>query len=236
MAMRIANVAIRTPAHPLSFIGHLLGSRDVSYPADVEAMRFRPVRSVARTCESMKASHDGYRRRMDLGRSRASRAARVLRTVLLVVLVVLAGTVLEGCTTGRPSSTSAWQSASDRALGEAISGLGTARVVVDQERRNRVPHTYAVEAVTDTIETSGREISSYQIQQPPDALHRANAAVGDALDEASSLLVEIRVTLASPGLTKASSQRLLEEIDTLRDELDQLDTAVMKSPESVGTQ
>jgi hypothetical protein len=153
---------------------------------------------------------------------------------LVLLLVVLAGGLLSGCMTGRPSSTSAWQSASDRALGEAISGLGTARVVVEQEQRNRVPHTYAVVTVTDAIETSGREISSFQVQQPPDALHRANAAVGDALDEASSLLVEVRVTLASPGLPKASARRLLDEIDSLRDQLDQLDSAVMDSPESVG--
>ena len=168
---------------------------------------------------------------MGLGRSRARSGARV---VLALVLVVLAGALLSGCMTGRPSSTSAWQSASDRALGEAISGLGTARVVVEQEQRNRVPHTYAVVTVTDAIETSGREISSYQLQQPPDALHRANAAVGDALDEASSLLVKIRVMLASPGLTTVSARRLLAEIDKLRDELDQLDSAMMDSPESVG--
>lgn len=168
---------------------------------------------------------------MGLGRSRARSGARV---VLALLLVVLAGALLSGCMTGRPSSTSAWQSASDRALGEAISGLGTARVVVEQEQRNRVPHTYAVVTVTDAIETSGREISSYQLQQPPDALHRANAAVGDALDEASSLLVEVRVMLASPGLTTVSAPRLLAEIDKVRDELDQLDSAVMDSPESVG--
>jgi hypothetical protein len=150
----------------------------------------------------------------------------------MLALLLAAG--LSGCMSGRPASTSAWQSASDRALGEAISGLGTARVVVEQEQRNRVLHSYAVVTVTDAIETSGREIAGYQVQQPPDALHRANAVVGDALDEASSLLVEIRVTLASPGLTKATATRLLDEIDSLRDELDQLDSAVMDSPESVG--
>jgi hypothetical protein len=181
----------------------------------------------------MKASRGGYGDRMDLGRSRASTGARVLFLSLVLALV---GSLLGGCTTGHPSSTSAWQSASDRALGEVISGLGTARVVVQQEQRNRLPHTYAVETVTDTIETSGREVSSYQLQQPPDELHGANAAVGDALDEASSLLVEIRVKLASPGLTSASAQRLVDEIDTLRDELDQLDTAVMDAPESVEAQ
>ncbi|MGY2874846.1 hypothetical protein ACVW00_002036 [Marmoricola sp. URHA0025 HA25] len=148
--------------------------------------------------------------------------------------VLLLGFLGAGCTTGHPSSTSAWQSASDRALGEVISGLGTARLVVQQEQRNRLQHTYSVEAVTDSIETSGREISSYQVQQPPDDLHRANAAVGDALDEASSLLVDVRVALASPGLTEESARRLVQRIDDLRDQLDQLDKTVEKSPGAVG--
>jgi hypothetical protein len=85
------------------------------------------------------------------------------------------------------------------------------------------------------IETTSKEISSYQVAQPPDALHRANAAVGAALDEATSLLVEVRVTLASPGLTAESASRLLKRIDALRDRLDKLDKAVEKSPQSVGS-
>jgi hypothetical protein len=163
------------------------------------------------------------------GRSRGSTYAGPL-------VALLAGVVLlSGCTTGRPSSTSAWQSASDRVLGTAISGLGTARIAVEQERQDRVFHTYAVVAATDAIETTSKEISSYQVAQPPDALHRANAAVGAALDEATSLLVEVRVTLASPGLTAESASRLLKRIDALRDRLDKLDKAVEKSPQSVGS-
>jgi hypothetical protein len=150
---------------------------------------------------------------------------------LLALLVAVAGS---GCGIGRPSSTSAWQSASDRVLGTAISGLGTARIAVEQEQDNRVPQTYAVVAATDAIETTAKEISSYQVSQPPDALHRANTAVGDALDETTSLLVDVRVALASPGLTKTSADRLLARIDELRDRLDELDKAVESSPESVG--
>lgn len=163
------------------------------------------------------------------GRNHGSTCAKVV----LALLVGVSG--LSGCTTGRPSSTSAWQSASDRTIGSAIAGLGTARIVVKQEHDNKMPHTYAVVAATDAIETTSKEISSYQVSQPPDGLHRANAAVGDALDKATSLLVEVRVTLASPGLTTESAQQLLERIDKLRDELDKLDKAVEKSPESVGS-
>jgi hypothetical protein len=121
-------------------------------------------------------------------------------------------------------------------LGTALSGLGTARIVVEQERKDGLFHSYAVVAATDAIETTGREISSYQVAQPPDALHEASKVVGDALDEATSLLVDIRVALASPGLTAQSAKHLLDRIDALRGELDKLDDAVKKAPESVATQ
>ena len=163
------------------------------------------------------------------GQSRVSTYAGPLLALLAVAAL------LNGCGTGRPSSISGWQSASDRVLGTAISGLGTARIVVEQEQRDGAFHTYAVVAATDAIETTGKEISSYEVAQPPDELHNANATVGDALDEASSLLVDVRVALASPGLTAESASRLLKRIDALRDKLDKLDKAVEKSPQSVGS-
>jgi hypothetical protein len=153
----------------------------------------------------------------------------------MLLTVLLVSGAAAGCATGRPSSTSSWQSSSHRALGEAISGLGTARLVIQQELHARLPHTYAVVAVTDAIEASGKEISGYQVEQPPDGLHRASATVGDALDDASSLLVDVRVALASPGLTTESGRRLIDRIDALRDELDQLDRSVMTAPASVGS-
>jgi hypothetical protein len=178
----------------------------------------------------MNAIGRGYRARM-FGRSGSSRRASAM---LAGLVAALASTGLVGCTTGSPTSTSGWQSATDRVLGEAISGLGTARIAVQQEQRDRLPHSYAVVTATDAIETSGKEISGYEVAQPPDDLHEANAVVGDALDRATSLMVEVRVTLASPGLTAASARRLVTRIDDLRDELDQLSSDVQESPESVG--
>jgi hypothetical protein len=178
----------------------------------------------------MKAPTKGYD-----GRMRVRNLRTTCARVILGALLLLGGSALTGCTTGQPQSTSAWQSSSDRVLGTAISGLGTARIVVKQEQADRTPHSYAVVAATDAIETTGKEISSYQVAQPPDGLHSANATVGDALDEASSLLVDVRVAVASPGLTTETADRLVKRIDALRDKLDELDKAVEKSPESVGS-
>lgn len=141
--------------------------------------------------------------------------------------------LLAGCT-GQPTSTSAWQGSADRALGQAISGLGTARVALQAEVDDRAPHVANVVTVTDAINTTSQESSGFQVAQPPDALHRANTVVGNALDDAVSLLVHTRIELASPGVDATSAKRLVDQIDAMRKKLDDLDTRVKQSPGSVG--
>jgi hypothetical protein len=108
-------------------------------------------------------------------------------------------------------------------------------VALEVESGDLGPHTYTVVTVTDAIETSGKEVSSFQVSQPPDTLHVANEAVNRGLDDAVSLLVEIRVALASPGVDRAEAQRLVDRLDALRTKLDDLDSRVQKSPGSVGS-
>jgi hypothetical protein len=146
---------------------------------------------------------------------------------------VLVVALVSGCT-GSPSSTSAWQSSTDRTLGQVIAGLGTARIVLVEEAQDDLPHSYAVVTVTDAIDTSTKEVATYLVGQPPDQLHRANAEVTRALQAAVALLVDVRVAVASPGLTPASAMGLLDAVDAMRDRLDELTTAVEKSPGTVG--
>ncbi|HEX2896192.1 MAG TPA: hypothetical protein VHO29_19470 [Marmoricola sp.] len=148
--------------------------------------------------------------------------------------ILLTAVTLAGCGTGAPSSTSSWQGSADRALGQALSGLGTARLAVRVESEDREPHTAAVVTATDAIDTTGKEVSGFQVEQPPDSLHRANKVVGDALDEAVSLLVDVRIALASPGIDRSAARDLTDRIDALRKKIDHLDTQVKNSPGSVG--
>jgi hypothetical protein len=161
---------------------------------------------------------------MDRGRRRGLPAAGL--TVL--------GLLASACT-GHPAGTSAWQSSTDRTLGSVISGLGTARVVVIEESQDDLPHAYAVVAVTDVIDTGSKEVSSFLVSQPPDRLHRAHAEVTRALQDGIALLVDVRVALASPGVSATDAARLVDEIDAMHARLDKLDDAVKRSPGSVGT-
>ena len=149
-------------------------------------------------------------------------------------LVVAAG-LAAGCGTGAPASTSAWQSSADRTLGQALAGLGTARIALRLEAQDRAPHDYTVVTATDAIEITGKDVSGFEVAQPPDSLHRANKVVGQALDDAMSLLVDVRIALASPGLDAAAAGQLIDRVDALRKKLDDLDTQVQRSPASVGS-
>jgi hypothetical protein len=155
------------------------------------------------------------------------------RRQLPAVGLVLLGLLAAACT-GHPASTSSWQSSTDRTLGSVISGLGTARVAVVGESEDRLFHSYAVVTVTDAIDTSTKEVSSYLVSQPPDDLHRAHAAVTRALQDGITLLVDVRVALASPGLTSDRAARLVDQIDAMHKRLDALDKTVTSSPGSVG--
>lgn len=148
--------------------------------------------------------------------------------------VLLSTALLGAGCTGQPASTSSWQSSADRALGAAISGLGTARVALQVESDDRGPHAFTVVTVTDAIRTSSQEVSAFQVSQPPDALHGANETVNQGLDDAVSLLVRVRVALASPGVDRAEARRLLGQVDALRTRLDDLDSTVQESPGSLG--
>jgi hypothetical protein len=167
------------------------------------------------------------------GYSLAMRGGR--KASVWVACVVLVAGLVAACGTGAPASTSAWQSSADRALGQALSGLGTARVALRLEAADRAPHAYTVVTVTDAIDTTGKEVSGFQVAQPPDGLHAANKVVGQALDDAVSLLVDVRIALASPGVDAAGAQELIDRLDALRKKLDDLDSTVKSSPASVGS-
>lgn len=154
------------------------------------------------------------------------------RALQFACLALCAG-LAAGCGTGAPASASSWQSSADRALGQALAGLGTARLALELESRDRAPHAYTVVTATDAVDTTSQAASGFQVAQPPDRLHRANKVVNDALAEAVSLLVEVRVTVASPGIDRAEAGRLMDRIDALRTKVDDLDSQVKSSPGSV---
>jgi hypothetical protein len=146
---------------------------------------------------------------------------RTLRSLLVIGLLV----GLTGCT-GSPSSTSAWSDKTDKTIGQAVSSLGTARVVLEADRQHHVTHSYAVGALTDAVEVADKEVGKYDAMQPPDGRHRLAHHVVAELHEAVRLLGEIRTAYASPGTDDAQGAELLTRIKDTLDRLDTLTTTV----------
>jgi len=146
--------------------------------------------------------------------------ARVLTAVLVTVLVA----ALTGCT-GSAASTSAWADQSDKAMGQAVSSLGTAQVVLDTGR-NRLTHAYAVGALADAVEVADKQVATYDELQPPDDLHQLAREVVSSLHDAVELLVAVRTAYSSPGLADDQASALRDRVGAELERLDTLATAV----------
>lgn len=143
---------------------------------------------------------------------------------LLLLVVALCG----ACTTraGAPTGESAWREQADKTLGAALTGLGTARVVLENAPRGRLPHPYAVVTLHDAITGLEKESGSFLTGQPPDDLHADNQRVVDALGRARTLLVRVSTALASPGLDEQGAAPLLTAVKDEYDAVEELRTEV----------
>ena len=110
---------------------------------------------------------------------------------LCVLLLPLAACV------GTPTGESSWRESADVAIGGAISGLGTARLVLESDERDGISHSYAVVTLTDVVESTEKETARFALLQPPDDLHDLSADVVRALSQATRTLVRIRTAFAS---------------------------------------
>lgn len=106
---------------------------------------------------------------------------RRLRYVSAAAAVVF---LLSGCTwrIGSPSSHEAWSSGADIALGAALSSLGTAELVLEQQDQGHLPNRYVKVALRDTMRTLDVEAARFRAAQPPDDMLEANGDVTAALE------------------------------------------------------
>lgn len=115
---------------------------------------------------------------------------------LVSVLLVLTGC---GALIGSPVRESAWPGHTDRALGAALSALGTADIVLRAERRDRLPGPYVRVTLRAAQRTLDQETSSYRDTQPPAGRADEHAAVVARLDAAATVLGRVTVAASDPG-------------------------------------
>jgi hypothetical protein len=146
---------------------------------------------------------------MPAGSGRRARTADVL-----VLLLVLTGCAFRA---GTPASESTWASDTDKALGAALSSLGTAELVLENQVRGHLPDKYVAVALRDTVTTLQTATSSYLLAQPPSSRESANTRAIAAI-QATVVVLNRATTTGSPA-SRAAVERQYDEIQELQTEL-----------------
>jgi hypothetical protein len=153
-------------------------------------------------------------------------SGRALVALLAALLAVLA---LGGCSTlvGAPASSSSWRSSTDKALGAAVSALGTARTVLENQQRGRLLQPYVDVAMRDLQRTLTTETSSYTSSQPPPARTRDQATAVAAIASTGTLLAE--ASEAASGSDSAARVHVLDEVRSAYERVTKLQTKLAGS-------
>jgi hypothetical protein len=129
---------------------------------------------------------------------------------LLVLPLLLGGCDVEA---GAPASQSSWKSDTDKALGSALSSLGTARLVLDNQAHGRLPVRYVAVSLRDALKVLQTETSGYLTAQPPTSKASENATVVATLQEAIAVLNRAAVAGSSPSRRSAAYKAVDSEYD-----------------------
>ena len=143
-----------------------------------------------------------------------------------LVALALVGLLAAGGCAGSPTSRTSWSDTAEQAVGQLVSGLGTAKVVLEANTAARLTHAYAVGTLTDALETADKEVGAFDVVQPPDDLHPLADRITRELYDAALLLREVRTEVTSPDLTRDAAQELLDRVEDALDSLDTLSATV----------
>jgi hypothetical protein len=113
---------------------------------------------------------------------------------LLVLALLVAGCAVQA---GEPASESSWKSDTDKALGSALSSLGTARLILDNQSHGRLPDRYAAVSLRDATRVLRTETSGYLAAQPPASKAPENAAAVNAIEQSLIVLNQAAVAGSS---------------------------------------
>jgi hypothetical protein len=108
---------------------------------------------------------------------------------VLVAALLLA---VAGCAPGTPDEDS-WRYDARRAVGDVVSAVQTARLVLMQSEEGRVHHAYLQNVLVDAERTGGLAAETLSSVQPPEVEHRRASDVNDQLEEATGLLTDARI-------------------------------------------
>lgn len=132
-------------------------------------------------------------------------------TAALVLALCLTAT---GCAPNRPGQ-DAWRALAEQALGDASSAISTDQVTL--QKRDKVFPPYLRTVVIEAENTAGRSSQKLASLQPPGPYRQRYESVTSALDDAGSLLSDVRIAVVrhDTGQYAQLIKRLQKQSDKL---------------------
>lgn len=148
---------------------------------------------------------------------RRERSRSVAGLLLVATLTATLSTTGCGLVPARPDAAS-WRDTASTALDDAVALVGTASMVLREERRHHVLGGYGVATLVHAEDAMGKAVDSVDTLQPPTSLEKEATKVSDLLADADDAVQAAREALVS-GDTAAYPQ-LRQRLDALHDRLE----------------
>jgi hypothetical protein len=135
---------------------------------------------------------------------------------------------LTGCAPGTPDEDS-WRYDARRAVGDVVSAVQTARLVLTESQQGHVHHAYLQIVLVDAERTGGLAAQTLSSVQPPDVEHRRSSDVSDQLEQATGLLTDARIAAVAHDTDEYAG--LVDDLRRTADELLGLENDLEHAPE-----
>jgi hypothetical protein len=145
------------------------------------------------------------------------RKRRVRRSAAAGVLLTA---VLAGCTVAAPDP-AAYRERTTLALGDTLSHVATARLVLEGVRDGTMPGPYALATVRDSDDTLTTAVGAYLELYPPPEIDPRFRQVATLLGDAGDLVTASRIAVYRHD--RAGYPRLIERLDALATDLERLE-------------
>ena len=132
------------------------------------------------------------------------------------------------CAPGTPDEDS-WRYDARRAVGDVVSAVQTAQLVLTQSEEGRVHHAYLQNLLVDAERLAGLAAQTLSSVQPPDVERQRSSDVNDQLEQATGLLTDARIAAVAHDTGEYAG--LVTELKRTAEDLLALETALEHPPE-----
>lgn len=146
-----------------------------------------------------------------------------MRRAVVAASVLAAITPLAACAPGTPDDDS-WRDDAVRVTGDVGSAVSTMELTL--RHRDRLFQNYLQTVALDSEESADKAATRLEGVQPPDAELDRNDEVTSAIDDATSLLTDVRIAV----VRGAPLTSFIDQLSESADELDRLEQSLHQPP------